>query len=413
MEISQQDKIETDSAIAESLPSESERLVKLSLKTLYSAFVLLALFMTLFVLIFPYTAMKTYMKTGMKFRALECADRYYNVHVKDYASSQPPYDSKFADVLYAGVNLSASLLDKELNKNGGAKAVKSIAESADKFASGYLSYASLYDRTRVVDEYSLAHSQPSMHASVYSFENTVAVLREKSRFILKGTEYSLGYFFDAMRDDLLINNGNFEITEESADKYIRLFNQLSAIIEYELNGMDFYSKARFSPNGGLYIDSVAEAKFDFDGTQFSLLYLRSELALSENGQVFVGKSPLLKWASSQSQLENDSRGIEYWLPKTVEFVRSYAPRNRAEWAKKLFWAKSLSELTERASYALSVMDCNLEAYNESMRKGISETADIWDELGYIDMEGHKITLADWYRFNLLPEYTAYTAASAN
>ncbi len=412
MEISQQNQIETQSINTEEKPSETERLVKLSLKTLYYSVVLLALFLTLFVLLFPYASMKTYMNMGMRSRALDCADRYYALHIKDYVASSPQYDSKFADVLYAGINLSSARLNEAIAKGGGKKAVEKEAARAEKFASSYLSFPSLKDRTRIADEYSVAHALPSMHASVYSFENTASVLREKARYILNGTGYSLEYFYGAMRADLLLNDSVFELTEESADKYIKLFNELSAIVEYELNELDFYSKVEFSPNGGVSSASVADADFDFDGTEFSMLYLRDELSFSEGGQVYSGVTPILKWASREDLLETDPRGMQYWLPEFTKFVRDYAPQNRADWAKKVFWAKSLADLTERISYAFLVMDCNLEAYGEDTHKEISATSDIWDELGFIETPNGKKSISEWYRFDLLRAYTVYLATAA-
>ncbi len=413
METSQENQIEVKAEITEEMPSDTERLVKLSLKTLYLTFVALALFMTLFVLLFPYPSMKTYMKMGMKSRALECAERYVGVRKNVYTSVQPAHDSKFADALYAGINLSSSLLDAEINKNANGAKVKRIAAQADKFASVYLSYDSLIARTRIVDEYSLSHSLPSMHASVYSFENTAAVLREKAKFILSGTQYSLGYFYENMQADLLLNNSAFTLTDENVDKYIKLFNQLSAIIDYELNAIGFYEKVVFSPNGNVDGNSISNAKFDFDGSQFSLLYLRDGIRIFDGGTEFAGTSPLLKWASTPNQLVSDPRGMQYWVPEITAYVRDYAPRSSAEWAKKVFWTKSLANLTERVSNAFAVMDCNLEAYNENQNAEISANADIWNDLNIVRSGDNEILYNEWYRFHVLPEYIAYLAASRN
>lgn len=413
MEDLRENQIEVKEQAAEKTPSDTERLVKLSLKTLYLTFVALALFLTMFVLLFPYPSMKTYMKTGMKSRALECAERYVNVHEKEYATVQPSYDSKFADVLYAGINLSSSLLDEEIKNGGDSAKVKKIAKQADKFASAYLSYDSLVQRTRIIDAYSLSHSLPSMHASVYSFENTATVLREKAGFILGGSQDSFWHFYENMLGDLLLNGDTFELNEETADKYIKLFNGLSGIIDHELNEIGFYSKVEFSPNGNASGESIAAAEFDFDGSQFALLYSRDGLRLHEGGAVVEGLSPLMKWASTTSQLETDPRGMQYWLPRFTDYVRDYAPSGKAEWAKKVFWTKSLADLIERISNAFTVMACNLEAYNEDQKNEIIAAADIWDKLGFVKDGDNEILFNEWYRFNVLPRYVSFLAASSN
>ena len=387
------------------MPSPTAALVKSGVKTLYWSVVLLALFFTMFVLLFPYTSLKLYMKTDNKLRALECADRYYNLHKNEYNSLQPQYDSKFADSLYAGVNLSRSLLDNALKK-GSDKAVMRYAKYAERLSSAYLSYDSLQERSDIVDSYSISHSLPSMHAAVYSFENTAAVLREKSRFILNGPQSSLEYFYDAMLNDLLIAE-NFEITEENADRYIKIFNQLSAIIDYELNKIGLYEKAKFSSNGGLLRGSLANANLDFDGSQFVLLFLRSELRFTEDGQAYRGVSPLIRWASRPDLLTDParSRGLEYWVKEFTLFVANY----RGDYTKRVFWVKSLADLTERIFYAFTVMDCNLNWYSESQHSAISECADKWEELNQIDLNGG-MSLTDWYRSEVLPQYRDYIAS---
>lgn len=409
------EKIENERIEEVTEASESERLVKTGLKTLYCAFVALALFMFLFVVLFPYQSMKLYMRLGNKVRALESADGFYKLHENDYGvTNAPSYDSKFADVLYAGINLSSEMLNAEADKGGfGSKKLLRYASAADRFSSCYLSYSSLETRTAITDNYSLSHFSPSVHASVYSFENTVSVLREKSRFLLRGNAYSLGYFYDEFSDGLLQNNDTFgfdkENTPDEVDAYVCLFNQLSGIIEYELDAIGYYDNVKFNKDGYLIAESLIDAKLNFDGTQFGLLYLREPLKISDGGQTFSGKSPILKWASSSSQLVSDPRGLEYWMPQFIDYIDGYVPLTRSDAARRLYWAKSVADLTDRIASAFTVMEFRSEMYNQNQKDEIYETRTKWDSINYHDFGDGNKSVAEWYRFELVPGYAALYA----
>ncbi|MDR2202413.1 MAG: hypothetical protein LBP26_06630 [Clostridiales bacterium] len=374
-------------------------IVRLTVKTLYRTVVALAFFAALFAVCFPYPAMRFYLWTGLKGRALETAEVIVSRTIGAYGGTNgPPSDSHLADALVTGINLSTEFFNGSAQKNGlRHKDTLFYAKKIIKYADAYNSFSTLNIRSELIDADSLRRSPKWMHGNVYSYLDDVMCAREKARFASEGINPAFGDFsidLNNLQTFFPLDDGKSSDADKNMfmDRYSRIFNRFAAVLEAELRDMGYYN-IEFTANGLPTYDAVRAAELPFSADDFKLLFLRDSFSLSADGTPsYVNKSvQLLR--------------LEEFAPKIFDYMYAYNPETSAGFARKLYWARSLVNLTVRVREALGVMQVYSAAvYHANQYAMIDGIVENWDALMTMDGENGKPLVNVWYHNVLVPEY---------
>lgn len=143
-----------------------------TLKALYHSVVWLIFAAALFVLFFPYHTISFYSSLGLKGRAFESAESYLTLNEKRYETTDPEYDSKYADALLYCVNSSVSRLNTAVADSEESVFTGKAAKNANKYIEMFLNYG-LTERIQLIDDYAYKSTTPSFRPYCYSFKSDI------------------------------------------------------------------------------------------------------------------------------------------------------------------------------------------------------------------------------------------------
>ena len=313
-------------------------LAAIALKAAYWFLIVSALFCTLFVSLFPYTSMRMYYGMGLRHKTFEMAEQVVSRARKNdiYYGGEavPVYDSKFADGLYWSINLATEFMDADIQKFGYTDArTQDNARKVFRYADMYLpaitpfgtletekedAFAVLRNgRNKLVDDALRAATAKQYHPAI-SYENTVRANRIRAMYMSQNFEWFLAYVI-----------GNFNIlstaplTETEMDGQAILFNELNAVIRMELESLEYPSPPPRPASKATALCPVSPFPYLYTGSGFIA------------GITVYEQDKLLP-------------PIVYMQNRVAEFkdyIYAYPAANSAEFLKRAYWARSLSELT--------------------------------------------------------------------
>lgn len=395
-----------------------------------TAFLTLAVLILLFACILnfsPYTAMKFYTKIDNRDMAFYFAEKYVARHQDDKENARPDPFGKYADALYNCNSNAVYFFNKEWNNKGYAhKDTKYYARKLDKYATMYLSHGSLADRTSLVDTYNLAHTAATLHPYVYSYADSLQIMRFKADYALgdealpswrKGsvddpsvntyTEYLYSYYSGVTTG---WNEASGVWTDaqvaERADAAFLLFAQLSEYLKAELDKIGYYDIKKVNDKYAYpTADDVARA-------------------IENDGYTLYNKQPFSYFVTKDGVFTDLYKAVILRLPVFKEYIRQNAIEHvdavtpdLATHLKFTYYLKSLRDFTQNLwnmSHVLSTCTRWL-TNNDATREALQKTEDTHHELFRVgnvrhynrdlhDYDWSTCYLNEWYEWGMMYDY---------
>lgn len=413
--------ISTDEVVTEAQTEapEAERkksdtsMVALAIRAVCGTLVAIVLAFGCFLSFSPYYAMRIFDKLELKDMALSSAERYLSRNAKKYSqSNQPEAFGKYADALYYAVNASIDFMNDSVPKYGydSAKA-KYYAERVDKYVgeySGYNVVTSLQPRTQRVDEYAVAHTQPSVHPYVCDYADSIRISRFKAWYILgKDKEMS-----ERVQQGLPWVPGadSPQLSTAQIDDLYLILGQLSVYIDCELDNLELTAVIRRSPNGFITPEDIK------DDTLLAPKDKPFDRFIEDDGQ-FTAWYNLL--------VEHFDEIVDAVRNNALRYTVGFGEENPTEHLKYTRYMKILDDFGKSMINMTALLNSQWKYFADKHQESVRGSFGTWynkalvvpaggvriydrDAGGYKTFsEGSIVSLSDWYNNGLLYDYLGF------
>ncbi|MDE7395885.1 MAG: hypothetical protein K2M95_07190 [Clostridiales bacterium] len=418
-------------------PQTSASIWPLAIRTACITFAVLILLFACILNFAPYTAMKFYTKIGNRSMAFYSAEKYIARHENETKNQNPAPFGKFADALYNCNGASIYFFNESLEKNGYAhKDTKYYARKLDKYATMYIGsnliIDSLAERTTRVDRYNLLHTAPALHPYVYSYADSLQIMRFKADYALRDetvptwrmgnvvypqdttyARYAEDNFFGKIAgwNESSGSWSSEQIENEVENENVFLmFAQLSEYLKAELSAIGYYSIKKACDEPGVPDNQKYAYPTASDVSR----------AVERDGFSLYNKHPFAYFMERSGALRALYVDITYRLPVFVQYIRDNATKyvdaavpNALEHLKMTYYLKSLSDFVQNMWNMTAVLSSCTRWFNEENRIALQRTEQTYSEL--FRVSGVRVTvdgnsqlrscdLKEWYEWGLLQDY---------
>lgn len=417
---------ETEEILSEQAPQNSEApqknearqksgasMTMLAVRAALCTLVALVFAFVCFLSFFPYTAMRFYVALDLKEMALVSAEKYLSRNSGKYDEGKlPAADGKYADALYFAVNASVDFMNENASADGydSPKAVY-YAKRVNKYVGEYSRYnvvTSLLGRTQKVDEYSVAHTLPSVHPYVCDYADSIEVSRFKAWYILgKAVEMrervGKGMPWTSDVDHKTLNNAQID------DIYL-LLGQLSAYIDCELDRLGLTATIKQSENGFIFYDDVKDASL------FAPKDKPFDLFIDDDGRFTA-------WYNYLEIYFDDI--LEVVKTNALRYVPGSVDEDRTEHLRYTRYLKILDDFGKSMLNMTAVFYSQVNYFDKEYEQAIRDSVDTWQvKVNFVPADGLRvynpdtgsygtlsegsiISLSDWYARGMLYDYTGF------
>lgn len=248
-------------------------IAKTAITTVYWLVIVVMLGICCLAYVFPYNSMKIYADFGMTDRALQMGEIAISREAKreNFNFYESKYTATLIDVLlYSSIITNNAVNGKSYNKVNWDK-VSYYAKKTIKYTDKYLDVTNISQRNKLIDEFNYSNSPPSIHANVYSYDESLRTGKMKAQlYCNEGLEKT---FSDMTSLVNTLYGYNSETRQRYLNDFIILSQQLSAYIEFELLRIDFISNKESDMTGLIFKQEPLSFNMLFDyEIGFTLLY---------------------------------------------------------------------------------------------------------------------------------------------